>query len=236
MSSYKHIHVNLKKIAVKTPRAKGVFFKTGPGEYAEKDKFLGVPNPILRQLAKMHKELPITEIQSLLKSIFNEERMLALFILVLQYQKALQPEKEKIFKFYLQHLKYVNNWNLVDASAHLIIGCHLLGIDNKKDKNILLTLSKSTVMWERRIAIVSTWYFIRHDQHDWTFKIAKVLLKDEQDLIHKAVGWMLREVGKKNIHQLIEFLERHAHLMPRTMLRYAIEKFPEAKRKAFLLL
>lgn len=236
MSSYKHIHVNLKKIAVKTPRAKGVFFKTGPGDYAEKDKFLGVPNPILRQLAKMHRELPITEIQSLLKSVFNEERMLALFILVLQYQKALQSEKEKIFKFYLQHLKYVDNWNLVDASAHLIIGCHLLDGDNKKDKNILLTLSKSTVMWERRIAVVATWYFIRHNQHDWTFKIAKILLKDKQDLIHKAVGWMLREVGKKNIHQLIEFLEQHAHQMPRTMLRYAIEKFPEAKRKAFLLL
>lgn len=253
MSSYTEINSKLKKIARETPPLKGSYFKTGPGEYAEKDKFMGVKNPMLRTLSKEYCLLSMVEIQRLIKSPFNEERMLALFILILQYQKGESSEQEKIVRFYLQHLKYVNNWNLVDASAHLILGCYLFDSENEswknnrnkdglatksksKSENILLVLSKSKIMWERRVAIVATWYFIRQNQHEWTYKISKILLQDEHDLIHKAVGWMLRESGKKNIKFLIKFLEENRHKMPRTMLRYAIEKFPESKRKAYLLL
>lgn len=257
MSSYTKINSRLKKIAKETPPAKGSYFKTGPGDYAEKDKFMGVNNPTLRKLSKEYHLLPMLEIQRLMKSPFNEERMLALFILILQFQKGKNSEQEKIAQFYLKHLKYVNNWNLVDASAHLILGCYLFDStsDGNKDskskkneqeknnsknksvsKNILLRLSRSKEMWERRVAIVATWYFIRQDQHELTYLISKILLQDEHDLIHKAVGWMLRESGKKNVRFLIKFLEENAHKMPRTMLRYAIEKFPENKRKAYLLL
>ena len=152
--------------------------------------------------------------------------MFALIILTNRYA----AEPDVIYQFYMDNIQQVNNWNLVDASAHLIVGKHL----HKKDKDILHTLANSTVMWERRVAIVATWYFIKMNEFEWTLKLAKILLTDSHDLIHKAVGWMLREMGKKDVEQLKTFLNQHAATMPRTMLRYAIEKFPEAKRQHFL--
>ena len=206
------------------------FFKTAPGQYAAHDQFIGVNNPTLRKIAKQFPNLTLSALKALLESPYNEERLLALFILVSQYNKATPDIKDELYNFYLNNLKHVNNWNLVDASAHLIIGAHLL----TSDKAILLTLAKSDIMWERRIAIVSTWFFIRNDDLEWTFKISELLLNDPHDLIHKAVGWMLREAGKRNQAPLLTFLDQYTHQMPRTMLRYAIEKLPESQRKAYL--
>ncbi len=206
-----------------------IFFKTGIGDYGQHDRFIGVTVPNLRKIAKNFSKLSLAEIQKLIESRINEERLLALLILNIQYQKAAIEDKEKLYKFYLKNLKQVNNWNLVDSSAHLIIGAHLLN----QDKTILLTLAKSEIMWHRRIAIVTTWHFIRNNNLEWTFRIAKILLNDQHDLIHKAVGWMLREAGKKDQNQLIKFLNQYITQMPRTMLRYSIEKFPEDQRKGY---
>lgn len=229
-NTYQHIHSLLREHAKRTPASKAVFYKTGAGHYAEHDQFIGVTVPTLRKVAKEFEALPTSEIQKLLESKVNEERFLALVILTNRYARGDDKEKENIYQFYMRNLKYVNNWNLVDASAHLIVGAHVLD----KNKEILLSLSKSRVMWERRIAIVSTWYLIRDNQYEWTVKIAEMLLNDTHDLIHKAVGWMLREMGKKEQGVLVQFLDQHAHYMPRTMLRYAIEKFPEHERKEYL--
>ncbi|OPZ21496.1 MAG: DNA alkylation repair enzyme [bacterium ADurb.BinA186] len=206
------------------------FFKTGPNTYGEHDRFIGVRVPDIRNIARDFFHLTLDQITILLTSPFNEERLLALIILVTQYQKSEEDHKEIIYQFYLNNMRYVNNWNLVDSSAHFIIGAHLL----KKDKDILITLAHSKNMWERRISIVATWYFIRHQELSWTMKIAQLLLKDTHDLIHKAVGWMLREAGKKDKNALIEFLNNYKNSMPRTMLRYAIEKFNEEEKKTFL--
>ena len=206
------------------------FFKTAPGQYAAHDKFIGVNVPSMRKIAKQFPNLTLPELENFLESPYNEERLLALFILISQYNKATPDIKDELYHFYLNNLTHVNNWNLVDASAHLIIGAHLLN----SDKSPLLTLAKSNIMWERRVAIVSTWFFIRNNDLEWTFKISEVLLNDPHDLIHKAVGWMLREAGKRDQSQLISFLEKYAHQMPRTMLRYAIEKFSDPQRKAYL--
>ncbi|HJD58238.1 MAG TPA: DNA alkylation repair protein [Rickettsia endosymbiont of Ceroptres masudai] len=184
--------------------------------------------PILRKIAKSYYNLDVGDLSSLITSEFNEERFLALAILIMQYQKA--QDKELFYHFYLNNIKYVNNWNLVDASAHHIIGAYLWD----KEKEYLFTLTKSEILWERRIAIVATWYFIKNNELDTTFEIAKLLLNDEHDLMHKAVGWMLREAGKKDEKQLINFLDRYISQMPRMMLRYAIEKFPEEVRKNIL--
>ena len=226
----KQIHALLQDNANPNSNSK-FFFKTGAGQYAEGDEFIGVSVPKLRIIAKEFKSLPIADIEKLLKSQFNEERLLALIILTEQYKKSDAQAKEELYQFYLKHLQYVNNWNLVDASAHLIVGAHLL----HKDKNLLVDLAQSKNLWDRRIAIVATWYFIRNNYLEWTFKLATMLLADTQDLIHKAVGWMLREAGQKNESELIAFLETHATDMPRTMLRYAIEKLPEDMRKSYLL-
>lgn len=207
-----------------------VFFKTGKGQYAEHDQFIGVTVPNLRQIAKQFTDLTFEDIQTLLNSPVNEERFLALIILVNRYTTSDKQAKEEIYQFYLSNLKQINNWNLVDASAHCIIGAH----HHNENKGLLITLAKSNVMWERRIAMVSTWYFIRQNDLEWTFKIAALLLDDEEDLIHKAVGWMLREAGKKNAGELMAFLNQYAEKMPRTMLRYAIEKFTDEQRKAYL--
>lgn len=207
-----------------------MFFKTGSGEYAAHDQFIGVTVPNIRTIAKKFATLSLKDIQTLLASPINEERLLALFILTNQYIKADLQNKEKLYLFYLDNLRYINNWNLVDASAHLIIGAYLF--NNHKD--LLITLAQSKNLWERRIAIVSTWYFIRQNNVEWTFKIALLLLNDTHDLIHKAVGWMLREAGKRDQDALVIFLDEHAKQMPRTMLRYAIEKFPEDARKSYL--
>jgi 3-methyladenine DNA glycosylase AlkD len=230
MNNVTNIKALLKQSAHKSSDAQVIFFKTGPGHYAEHDQFMGVTVPVLRKIAKDFSSITREEIKDLIESPINEERLLALFILVLQYQKAKNHTKDELYQFYLHNLKHVNNWNLVDASAHLIIGAHLVNADKK----ILHTLAKSEILWERRIAIVSTWYFIRNNDLECTFKIAEMLLSDDHDLIHKAVGWMLREAGKRDEKQLSAFLDHHAEKMPRTMLRYSIEKFPEQQRKNYL--
>jgi 3-methyladenine DNA glycosylase AlkD len=162
----------------------------------------------------------------LIVSSINEERLLALIILTKQYSTATEPHKENVYQFYRTNMHHVNNWNLVDSSAHLIIGAHLF----KQDCSILETLAASKNVWERRIAIVATWYFIRQSELEWTFKIAKLLHNDQHDLIHKAVGWMLREAGKKHEVSLISFLSEHAHQMPRTMRRYAMERLSKEQK------
>lgn len=221
----------LRQHAAQSAPSKAVFFKTGAGNYAEHDQFIGINVPTLRSIAKQYAHLSSEEITLLLTSPFNEERLLALFIMVDQYKKASAPMKKKLYELYMDHLDHINNWNLVDSSAHLIIGAHL----HNNNKEILITLAQSDNLWHRRIAIITTWYFIRHHEYEWTLHIAEQLLNDSHDLIHKAVGWMLREMGERNETLLIQFLEKHASHMPRTMLRYAIEKFPEDIRKNYLL-
>lgn len=225
-----HLKTILKKSSTIPKDKQSYFFKTDPGSYAAHDQFIGVPVPTLRTIAKDFLDLPLEEIKQLLESAVNEERFLGLIILVHQYQKAKNDKKDELYQFYMDNLKHVNNWNLVDASAHLIVGAHL----DDKNRDILVSLAQSDILWERRIAIVATWYFIRKNDLTWTFKIALTLMNDKHDLIHKAVGWMLREAGKKDTQQLIDFLNIHAAHMPRTMLRYAIEKFPEPQRKSYL--
>lgn len=232
MNTIQDIQTLLKKsITVPQERAT-MFFKTGVGHYAQGDQFIGVTVPTIRAIAKQYATLPLEEVQFFLQSLINEERALALFILITQYEKGDNATKEKLYQFYLNNMNHVNNWNLVDSSAHLIIGAHLF----TKDRSLLTTLAQSKTMWERRIAIVATWYFIRKNDCEYTFKIATLLLNDTHDLIHKAVGWMLREAGKRDEKALETFLTTHAHHMPRTMLRYAIEKFSEDKRKHYLML
>src|SRR3990167_9346853 len=199
------IHNEVQQFAVPVEKRKAVFFKTGPGDYAEYDQFLGVPTPRLRDIAKYYRDLSLETIAELLQSPINEMRLLALIMLVERYQKSHSSAREEIFQLYCAHMSRINNWNLVDASAHHIIGAHLDG----QDKNLLLKLASSTVMWERRISIVSTWYFIRKNEFEWTIKIAEKLLSDKHDLIHKSVGWMLREMGKRDDQYLIKFLHKY---------------------------
>ena len=206
------------------------YFKTGPGEYGEGDVFLGVVVPEQRKIAQKFKELSLIELQGLLESKIHEERLTALLILVEQYEKAENKKKEELVHFYLRNTRNVNNWDLVDSSAHKILGDFLL----EGDKAILLKLAGSKDLWERRIAVISTFTFINQNKFDYSLKIAEMLLFDTKDLIHKAVGWMLREVGKKDLKAEEEFLQKHYRQMPRTMLRYAIEKFPEEKRELYL--
>lgn len=212
---------------------KGVarFFKTAPGSYADHDQFLGVKVPILRTIAQQYQDITFADIKELLYSPFNEERLLALIILVNNYHKAKAQDQSKMYHFYLDNIDQVNNWNLVDTSAPFIIGAHLYS----KEKHILTDLVHSHNMWKRRIAIVATLYFIRKNNLEWTFKLAEMLLSDNHDLIHKATGWMLREAGKKNESALTAFLDIHAAQMPRTMLRYAIEKLSENIKKSYML-
>jgi len=206
------------------------FFKTGKGDYGEGDIFAGLKVPAQRKLAKEFKDLSLNDIKVLLGSPVHEERLISLFILISKYESGDEKEKEKIFSFYLKNRKSVNNWDLVDLSAPKIMGKHLV----EKDKSLLIKLATSKNLWERRISILSTHEFIRNGKFDTTFKISKILINDKHDLIHKAVGWMLREIGKKNISAEEKFLKNSYKKMPRTMLRYAIEKFPEAKRRKYL--
>lgn len=217
------------ELAACSPSSTRMFFKTGKGEYAEHDQFIGVKTAVLRSIAKEFHTLTTSDIQTLIESPINEKRMLALFILVNQYQKG-SLDKEVCYQFYIKNLAHINNWNLVDASAHWIVGAHLM----YDDKELLLKLANSDSMWERRVAIVSTWYFIRHDSMEWTVKLAELLRHDRHDLIHKAVGWMLREAGKRDQKILIEFLDKYANTMPRTMLRYSIEKLSAEQRKIYM--
>jgi 3-methyladenine DNA glycosylase AlkD len=206
------------------------FFKTGPGEYGEGDVFIGVKVPDLRKVAKDFRDMAIKDVIVLLESAVHEERLLALLILVSKYAKGNEIAKKEIYKLYLKKTKFINNWDLVDVTAHHIVGDYLMN----KNKDPLFSLARSEDLWERRIAIIATFYFIRNERYEETLKIAKTLLDDKEDLIHKAVGWMLREVGKKDMATEETFLKQHYKEMPRTMLRYAIEKFPEPKRQKYL--
>jgi len=207
------------------------FFKTGKGEYGAGDKFLGIVVPKLRELVKKYwREIKLSEIEKLLHSQIHEERLIALLLLVKKFEAG--EFQEKIFKMYLKNTKFINNWDLVDLSAPNIVGEYL----RDKDRKILYQLAKSKKLWERRIAILATFQFIKNKETKDALAIAEILLKDKHDLIHKAVGWMLREVGKRCSEEILEkFLQKHFKTMPRTMLRYAIEKFSEKKRKSYLL-
>lgn len=206
------------------------FFKTAPGQYGEGDKFLGIRVPVIRQMASKHRDLPLAEVFALLKSPWHEERQLALFILVRRYAKGDSAERERIYARYLKSTKLINNWDLVDCSAEHIVGPHL----PKGDRALLATLAASKSLWERRIAMLSTFHYIKRRDFDDALRIAKILLNDSHDLIHKAVGWMLREIGNRDRTVEEAFLNKHAAKMPRTMLRYAIEKFPERLRRQYL--
>jgi 3-methyladenine DNA glycosylase AlkD len=210
------------------------FFKTGPSQYGEGDIFIGVMVPQSRQVAKKFNQLPLGEVRTLLYSRVHEERLVALLILAWRYSSAASSrEKEEIVKFYLDHIKRVNNWDLVDLSAPNILGAHLVDRDGRR--RLLYRLAGSENVWERRIAIVATHHFIRNGDFSDTLKIAEMLLQDRHDLIHKAVGWMLREVGKRDAAAEEEFLEKHCSVMPRTMLRYAIERLSERKRRRYMI-
>jgi 3-methyladenine DNA glycosylase AlkD len=202
------------------------FFKTKKGEYGEGDIFLGIAVPELRKIVKKNKDISIADVLVLLHSRIHEERFIALLIFIDKFSK----ESEKIFNLYLKNLRWINNWDLVDISAYRIIGEYLFD----KEKTVLYNLARSNNLWERRIAIMSTFYFIRKNQFEDTINIAEILLHDKHDLIHKAVGWMLREVGKRDLKEEERFLMKNYKKMPRTMLRYAIEKFPENKRILYL--
>jgi 3-methyladenine DNA glycosylase AlkD len=206
------------------------YFKTGPGEYGEGDIFLGLNAKQIHGLTKEYQLMATEEVLQLLQSAIHDERAIAVLILVRAFAKGDEAKKKLIYELYLQQTRFINNWDLVDCSAPHIVGAFLLN----KSKKTLYTLAKSQSLWERRIAIISTFYFIRHNEFTETLKIARVLLKDKEDLIHKAVGWMLREVGKRNLEVEETFLIEHYEKMPRTMLRYAIEKFPEARRQMYL--
>lgn len=207
------------------------FFKTSKGQYGEGDVFLGISVPDQRKVAREHWHLSLAEVAKLLASPIHECRLTALLILVEQYKRGDREIREKVAKFYLKHTKHVNNWDLVDLSASYILGAYL----QDKDRAVLYTLAGSKNLWERRIAIVSTHAFIRAGEHADTFALAELLLADTHDLIHKATGWMLREVGKRvSTPELVAFLNTHKKHMPRTTLRYAIEHFPPEIRKDFL--
>jgi len=206
------------------------FFKTGKGQYGEGDIFLGIKVPQQRNIAKKYSSIPLDDIGQLLKSKLHEFRLTSLLILVLKYKKEDFNGKKEIVDFYLSHMENINNWDLVDSSAPYILGDFLLD----KDKSILYRLAKSDNLWERRTAILSTFAFIKDNKFEDALNIAEILLFDKHDLIHKAVGWMLREIGKKDDRTEEEFLEKYHRKMPRTMLRYAIERFDNDKRIFYL--
>ena len=213
-------------------RAKNLsrFFKTGKGQYGEGDVFLGITVPEQRKVAKRYDNLSLDDLQELLNSEIHEHRFTALVILIAKYRKAEESRKNEIFEFYLKNIENINNWDLVDLSAPRIVGDYLIN----KERPILYNLAKSNNLWERRISILSTFTFIANNDFKDALNISELLLHDEHDLIHKAVGWALREIGKRDQEAEERFLTKHYLHMPRTMLRYAIEKFAEKKRKKYL--
>jgi len=232
MMSLPEIKQSLQKLAdKKTAEVLQRFFKTGAGEYGEGDVFVGIKVPPLRKLAAEFQDQSLKTLQRLLKSKIHEERTLALMILVRQFARADENVRERIYDFYVAHTAFINNWDLVDGSAPYIVGPFLW----KRDRSHLYVLAKSSSLWERRIAILSTFYFIRQNDFVDALKISELLLADEHDLIHKAVGWMLREIGKRDRAVEESFLKTRCRAMPRTMLRYAIERFPESHRRRYLL-
>jgi len=206
------------------------FFKTGPGDYGEGDVFMGVTVPELRKLAKAFASLEDKHLHMLMTSEIHEHRLISLFFLVKRYQTSEIKEQTRYYQFYLDHFENVNNWDLVDQSAHHIVGHYLF----EKDRSPLKQWVKSPHLWTRRIAIVATWHFIRQNDFADTYLLAEHCLTDKEDLMHKAVGWMLREAGKRDQEHLEGFLKKHYQNMPRTMLRYAIERFDEPLRQAYL--
>ncbi|MFC1993695.1 DNA alkylation repair protein [Chloroflexota bacterium] len=227
----KNIQTELQLLGNKEYAARlGKYFKTRKGEYGEGDKFLGIQVPALRKIAKKYSEISIDEASELVKSQFHEERLFSLLVMVELYKRANDKDKKKIYTVYLSNTKFINNWDLVDASAGHIVGAYLL----TRDKKPIYVLARSDNIWERRISIISTSYFIKYNNFVDTLNIAEMLLGDEEDLIHKAVGWMLREIGKRDFELEERFLGKYYKSMPLTMLRYAIEKFPEEKRKGYL--
>jgi len=206
------------------------FFKTGPGQYGEGDMFIGVRVPVIRNVAKDFKGMPLPEVQCLLHSAIHEERLAALVILVMQSANADAKTKKAIYDLYLAKTNCINNWDLVDLSAPQIVGAYLAA----RSRRPLYRLARSLWLWDRRIGMLATYHFIKQGDFNDTLKIAEMLLGDREDLMHKAVGWMLREVGKRDLAALEGFLDRHCRVMPRTMLRYAIERFPERKRKKYM--
>ena len=223
----KTIRANASKDHAKTMQW---FFKTGKGEYGEGDKFIGIKVPVQRKIAKKFGELDLEDLQKLLNSKIHEERLISLLILIDKYDDADDKIKDKIYRFYKKNRRKINNWDLVDLSAPKIMGKYLLN----RDKQILFKYAHSKNLWEKRISIISTYSFIKNLDFNTTLEISDILLNDDHDLIHKAVGWMLREVGKQDLKILEKFLKPRYNKMPRTMLRYSIEKFPEKKRKKYL--
>lgn len=211
-------------------KASAWFFKTGPGQYGEGDVFIGITVPVQRGIARTYRDLPLDELSELIASPVHEHRFTALEILVMKYEKGDERVKKEAVSFYLKHRRHINNWDLVDTSAPYILGNWLFD----KDKKVLYRFARSRNVWERRIAIISTFGFIARGMFDDTMAIAALLIDDVHDLIHKAVGWALREVGKKSLETEEKFLKRYYQRMPRTMLRYAIERFPVGKRMAYL--
>jgi len=206
------------------------FFKTGKGEYGEGDIFLGITNPDLKNAAKSYVSLELKDIQELLDSKIHEYRQASLFILTLKFEKAEEKDKKRIFMFYMKNYNNINNWDLVDLTSYKIAGAYLID----KDKKMLYEFARSNHLWKKRIAMISCYWFIKNEKYVDALKIARILLNDKHDLIHKAVGWMLREIGKRDKKTEENFLKRYYKQMPRTILRYAIEKFPEPQRQKIL--
>ncbi len=206
------------------------FFKTGPGQYGEGDKFLGVMVPQARRVVQEFHDAPLAEVVKLLSSPWHEDRLCALLLLVDQFERGDDPLRKKIYTLYLKNTRHINNWDLVDLSAPKIVGPYLEG----RSRTLLYRFVRSKNLWERRIAILATFPYIRRCDFTEALSLSEKLLADEEDLMHKAVGWMLREVGKKDVSVLEGFLRKHYQRIPRTTLRYAIERFPEAKRKRYL--
>lgn len=208
------------------------YFQTGPGQYAEGDVFWGIPNAEVRRVAKAWKALSFEDVEALLRDPIHECRFAALLIWVWQYPKASPSQKQAIFDSYLSYLTYINNWDLVDLSARDIVGRHLYD----KDRSILFTLAQSPLLWARRVSLIATFYFIKEGEFDTSLALARTLLSDKHPLIHKAIGWVLREIGKRDLDLMEEFLHHHIRELPRTTLRYAIEKLSPSRRQYYLSL
>ncbi len=206
------------------------FFKTGPGQYGEGDVFLGITVPEQRKIAKKYVNISLAELSKSIKSKYHEVRLTSFIILTYKFEKATPEEQKEIFDFYINHKQYANNWDLIDVTAHKVIGRYLLD----KDKSLLHALAQSDNLWDRRISILATFWFIHKNQFTDSLEIAEILVNDKHDLIHKAVGWMLREIGKRDQPLEEQFLQQHYKTMPRTMLRYAIEKFSSEKRAYYM--
>ena len=227
-----NLQIELRKLAKpeKIPIYKN-FFKTGKGEYGEGDEFIGVTVPDSRKVAKANVDISYEDLVHIIKSRIHEDRLCALITLVYKFEKAkTEQEKRRAVDFYIQYHLYGNNWDLVDTVSDKILGPWLIN----RDKSLLYEYARSSNLWERRIAIITTFHFIRQGKFEDTIKISEILLNDKDDLIHKAVGWMLREMGKREQQELINFLNKHYKNMPRTMLRYSIERLPEQLRKGYL--